>query len=346
MNSCSFSRDIQRLNLSWWVITPVEKIKHDYPNSTVLKELVDCNIQVLNENKRSNNELWELYDKVDDLQPFDFNENSTKRHLCMTNRMRIKVNQDMMDLDKRKKKKMLFIEKNALDKNSQDVRLLKGTPVMAIRNNKPAGFVNGMTFTVKSIDPLVLKDTLFEGEITITKEMFQSHFYVAYCTTVHKAQGMTIREPYTIHEWSQMDTTFRYTAIGRASDKSLISVMDDFNENDLPDTDNQQLSRRKKQMERMKDPLYRKRMKGMSIINRIVRDYSTTDETCLKHTFKTRNELLEHLKIPSGRVPRGYKIDHIRPRRDHITDKDFEEMNAWWNLRLLPRYDNNIRNRK
>ncbi len=197
-----------------------------------------------------------------------------------------------------------------------------------------------------TLDPLVLKDTLFEGEIAITKEMFQSHFYVAYCTTVHKAQGMTIREPYTIHEWSQMDTTFRYTAIGRASDKSLISVVDDFDENDLPDTDNQQLSRRKKRIERMKDPLYKKRMKGMSIINRIVRDSSISDETCLKHTFKTRNELLEHLQIPSGRVPRGYEIDHIRPRRDHITDKDFEEMNAWWNLRLLPRYDNNLRNRK
>ena len=145
-----------------------------------------------------------------------------------------------------------------------------------------------------------MKDTHFEGEITITKEMFQSHFYVAYCTTVHKAQGMTIREPYTIHEWSQMETTFRYTAIGRASGKSLISVVDDF---DLPDTDKQQLSRRKKRMERIKDPLYKKRMKGMSIINRIVRDSSTSDETCLKHTFKTRQQLLEHLKIPSGRVP-------------------------------------------
>jgi hypothetical protein len=45
--------------------------------------------------------------------------------------------------------------------------------------------------------------------------------------------------------------------------------------------------------------------------------------------MKTRQQLLEHLKIPSGRVPRGYEIDYIRPRRDHTTDKDFEEINAW-----------------
>lgn len=49
-------------------------------------------------------------------------------------------------------------------------------------------------------------------------------------------------------------------------------------------------------------------MKSMSIINRIVRDSSTTDETCLKNTFKTRQQLLDHLKIPSGRVPRGYEM--------------------------------------
>jgi hypothetical protein len=41
---------------------------------------------------------------------------------------------------------------------------------MAIRNNKQAGFVNGSTFKVKSIEPLVVKDTHFEREITITKE--------------------------------------------------------------------------------------------------------------------------------------------------------------------------------
>ncbi len=46
-----------------------ERIQHDYEHSTVLKELTENNIQVLTENKRSNQELWDLYDKVDELSP-------------------------------------------------------------------------------------------------------------------------------------------------------------------------------------------------------------------------------------------------------------------------------------
>ena len=65
----------------------------------------------------------------------------------------------MMELDRLEKKRMLFIEKNASDKNSQNIRLMKETPVMAIRNNKALQFVNGSTFKVKSIEPLIQKDT-------------------------------------------------------------------------------------------------------------------------------------------------------------------------------------------
>ncbi len=180
----------------------VECKRYDYLNSTVLKELVGGNIQVLTVNYRCPPDLFELFDKVDELTSQDFGSSKTKRHLCRTNNTRIRINQEMMELDKRKKKKMLFIEKNASDKNSQDVRLMKGTPVMAIRNNKTIGFVNGSTFRVKCIEPLILQDTTSHQEITINKDIFKEYFYVNYCSTVHRCQGETITEPFTIHDFN------------------------------------------------------------------------------------------------------------------------------------------------
>ena len=73
-----------------------------------------------------------------------------------------------------------------------------------------------------SIEPFVLKDTLTNQEITINKEIFKDYFYVNYCSTVHRCQGETITEAFTIHEWNRMDTKMRYTAISRATSKKRL----------------------------------------------------------------------------------------------------------------------------
>jgi hypothetical protein len=284
-----------------------ERIQHDYEHSTVLKELTDNNIQVLTENKRSNQELWDLYDKVDELSPSDFNSTPTKRHISYTNNKRIQINQEMMELEKKNNKKRIFIEKNEQDPNSQDVYLSIRVPVMAVKNNRSLGFVNGSTFKVKSVIPLVLIDNL-KQTITITPEIFQSHFYVNYCTTVNRVQGLTINEPFTIHEWGRMDTRRRYTSIGRATSKSLITVLDDSKTKDkmIPDTEESILKQRIKRTNRMKDELYRKRMNALSIINKIVRNGNVSEDYCVKHTQLNKQQLLSHLKIPNGLVPKGY----------------------------------------
>jgi hypothetical protein len=323
----------------------VETKSYDYLNSTVLKELVGCNIQVLTVNHRCPPDLFALFDKVDELTSQDFGNSKTKRHLCRTNNTRIRVNQEMMELDKLKKKKMLFVENNASDKNSQDVRLMNGTPVMAIRNNKSMGFVNGSTFRVKSIEPLILKDTIANEDITINKDIFKEYFYVNYCSTVHRCQGETITEPFTIHEWNRMDTRMRYTAISRAISTNLINISDETEQvvDEIQDTDFQQVKLQQKRNKRMNDLMYNKRIKSMNIINRIIRN-GCSDEYSVKHTQLTRQELLNQLKIPNEIVPRGYEIDHIKPRHLHSTEQEFKDINAYWNLRLLPRKDNNERN--
>ena len=109
------------------------------------------------------------------------------------------------------------------------------------------------------------------------------------------------------------------------------------------DTDFDKIKERLKRAERMKDPLYKKRYEAMITINRILKG-ECSEEYCLKNTLKTRLELLQHLGLPeSGKLPKGYQLDHIRERSKHVTKDDFKVINAWWNLRLLTTEENQTR---
>jgi hypothetical protein len=50
-------------------------------------------------------------------------------------------------------------------------------------------------------------------------------FNIAYCITVHRAQGATFDEAYTIHEFNQYDERLRYVELSRATDINLINII-------------------------------------------------------------------------------------------------------------------------
>ena len=107
-------------------------------------------------------------------------------------------------------------------------------------------------------------------------------------------------------QWNTLDTKLRYTAISRAKSKHQITVLndsDEVDEHDVNETDMNKVKNRRKRANRMKDELYMKRVQAMNIINKIVRGGNVSDEYCREHTFLTKQELFEHLKIPNGRVP-------------------------------------------
>jgi len=81
-----------------------------YHKSLVFKEIVEFKIEQLSFNHRSNINLSSLYLKVMELKPTDFAQNDqVKLHLTKTNNKRIEINKKMMMLDKKKKRKMIFI---------------------------------------------------------------------------------------------------------------------------------------------------------------------------------------------------------------------------------------------
>ena len=95
----------------------------------------------------------------------------------------------------------------------------------------------------------------------------------------------------------------------------------------------------------MNNKLYKRRKEAHSILIRIVNTPNTSDIYSIRHTLKTRIELLEYLKI-SGGIPKNYNIDHIKERKTCVTDDDFKTINYYTNLRLLPFKDNISRNFK
>ena len=107
----------------------------------------------------------------------------------------------------------------------------------------------------------------------------------------------------------------KYTAISRSKTENQINVLDEYDftqdDDDIQDTIEEKLKEKVKRKNKMKDPLNRKRRAACTIINRIIKE-NITEEYCLKHTGVNKKELLKHLKIPLGKILRGFDYCEIQ----------------------------------
>jgi len=59
-------------------------------------------------------------------------------------------------------------------------------------------------------------------------EELQKYFLVAYCITIHKSQGQTYKEPYTIWDWYKFRPSevneLKYVAVSRATDPKNVYI--------------------------------------------------------------------------------------------------------------------------
>ncbi len=95
-------------------------------------------------------------------------------------------------------------------------------------------FKVGYVFTKNNDRYIITKINTQENEITIEtdwsdvknlKDNFQKLFRVGYAFTTHSCQGMTINEPYTIHDFDRMHKKLNYVALSRATKKDNINIM-------------------------------------------------------------------------------------------------------------------------
>jgi hypothetical protein len=122
---------------------------------------------------------------------------------------------------------LITLNKLFWDEQSQDVTLQIDTPVIAKINNKDVGIVNNERFKITKIEKNIITIQNTNKSITFDaaeNNAFQRFFRVAYATTCHSSQGMSIREQYLIHEWNRYTNKMRYVALSRSTTYEHINI--------------------------------------------------------------------------------------------------------------------------
>ena len=204
----------------------------NYSNSPALFELCDSNKINLTICRRADKNFFDKisFKNVPNLTHKDFTNTykyDNKIHLSFTNRKRKEINEiKMKQVWDARGRKGLLLPALPYDKMSQEVRLNVSMPVISKLNSKEIGIVNNERFEITNISKVNNKITMKNDhkEIIIDNDKFQKLFRVAYCTTIHSVQGMSIGESYTLHEWEKYDQRLKYVALSRARSNDLINI--------------------------------------------------------------------------------------------------------------------------
>jgi ATP-dependent exoDNAse (exonuclease V) alpha subunit len=187
----------------------------NYKTSPALLELCDGNRLELLKCRRSDDIMFNICKNAHKVDKSEFNNKIASKNLVFTNKKRIEINELMMDIKgKKNKETAITLKKLSYDDNSQDVTLFPRVPIISKASYKEFGITNNQMFTIKKVTNnfIIIKDE-DKNEIEINIYDFQRMFYVAYAITIHKCQGETYNEPYTIHEWERLNKRLKYVFI-------------------------------------------------------------------------------------------------------------------------------------
>jgi ATP-dependent exoDNAse (exonuclease V) alpha subunit len=220
----------------------------DYSEHPSLKEICAYNLVVLTKQYRTDDpkqiEVLDRFrrgDKVD-MTAYYSSEGSCKRAVAWTNYGVELVNAQQMAAHK--PADALHVPEDVAS-GAPEAWLYVGLPVAGAKTIKlrreddvpPAEtevdaqrrskrLYNQQTGIVTAVDPEARtftveydyeKDYHYGREFTWSVDEFSTCFSVAYCVTVHKAQGQTWAEDFAIYEWERMDRHLLYTAVSRAT---------------------------------------------------------------------------------------------------------------------------------
>jgi GTPase SAR1 family protein len=205
--------------------------KYDYKDASILKELCDNNLIQLSKCRRSDDTLFNLinFDNIPNLKKSDFDNKDTEINICWTNETRKSINYKYMQIAARRDrtKNYFILPPLPYDENSQEVKLVRKTPLIAKVNNSKLKLINNERYIISKINLAEKEMTINNdrNEIIIAKDDFQKLFRVGYAFTTHSCQGMTINEPYTIHDFDRMHKKLKYVALSRATKKEHINII-------------------------------------------------------------------------------------------------------------------------
>lgn len=200
-------------------LPPVGEEWRDFDNAYVVKELAGFNLFNFNYNFRnglSGNILWDDWS----INPQRFkvvsNNPDTEKNLCYTNAKRKEViNKFEVDivnsgLPYLKLEKLWGEEEPSErrlerfyqpDGHSKQLIITYGTPLIAFKNNRDYGISKNESRKVISWDREFIT---LDDNIEYDYQFIYDNFLSGYCITIHKCQGDTYKEKYTIHEWNRL----------------------------------------------------------------------------------------------------------------------------------------------
>lgn len=209
-------------------IPAIDRCDFDYKNSNALGELCDYNKLILSKCRRSDKELYN--ESMEIIQTGNVKKSygcvEQRISLSYTNKKRIEINKEW--IKKEAPKNSNKINKNESDPESFEYRIYKGLPLIATKTDEKYGLKNNQCFVV---DKVVTKEQVLfikDGDDNLLKIDIKDVgllFYPAYCITIHKSQGSTIKEPMTIYEWNKCSKALRYVAYTRSNNIKNINII-------------------------------------------------------------------------------------------------------------------------
>ena len=213
-----------------------------------------------------------------------------------------------------------------------DCLIFEGLPVLCYSTCKKLGVFNGKWYRVVEFTPEeVSLQNGDEQPLIITTGLFCKNFCAGYAFTVEAIQGKTIREKYTIHQWTGTIDNRRheYTAITRASKVEHINIRNDFDKCKLSQEEFNKFTKKT-----TTKPSFPEIRSVVSHIRQILRGVSVDNGYCLLKTGMDYNDLMKHLFITPATTWELVDIDHITPLKG-MSEEELMRANHYSNLRLI-----------
>jgi hypothetical protein len=208
-------------------LPPPTEEHRQFNHSYAIKCIANFSKITLNYNFRqgcSGDRLWEL--SADQSNFKCGMEPLTDKNLCWTNQKRKEVISQVQDtlIEPR----VIEYESKGVKDPRQTLKYTYGTPLIARKSfitDDNIRVAKNEMWVVVNLDPVQLvkcvNDEYLDVKIEVDEDTILKRFLSGYCITIHKAQGETYKNKYTIHEWVRMEQSsvarkLRYTAISRS----------------------------------------------------------------------------------------------------------------------------------
>ena len=209
----------------WKQIPPIENFVDSFycyhPLVMKMSGYAFCEL-LYNANSRCDKKLHDvvIQDAID-LTQFPSNTNYNI-NISYTNKTRKEVNKKCMERNRGTTFTDIAVKPDD-DEDCQNVSVFVGCPVIYRVSNNDMGIIKNKRTSITTIT----SDTIITADNqTIKIAEFHKYFNVGYCFTVHKFQGQTIDQPFTIWDtkMKMMDYRLIYTALTRSRKYDFINI--------------------------------------------------------------------------------------------------------------------------